>query len=223
VEPWQPAYDEDPAAFRRKIDRAGLRCFGFHMPLPSASAEWDRFVDIAVRLGARLMIPAWIGPERRGRDAAGWRAVGAALREGRARAAGVTVAWHNHDFEYALLADGSRPIDHLLAEAGDNVGFEIDCGWVVRGHADPAAELARYAPRIVAIQVKDTAPLGTLQDGGWTATGDGIIDWSRLWPHFRKTRADHLVVERDNPADWRVFARRSFACVQSLMERARVA
>jgi len=219
VEPWLPAYEASPAAFRRAIDDAGLACLGFHMPLSGLTDETDRFIDIAHAIGAPLMIPPWIAPEDRDTGPDGWRRLGAALGAGadKVRSAGLKVAWHNHDFEYRRLADGSRPIDHILAAAGPDVGFEIDCGWIVRGGGIPADELRRYADRIWAIQVKDTAPIGTEADDGWTATGDGIIDWHALWPLFLTTKADHIVVEHDNPSDWQTFARRSLDHVRRLM------
>jgi len=113
------------------------------------------------------------------------------------------------------LADGTRPIDHILG-ADDEVVFEIDCGWITRAGADPAAELERYADRIIAIQTKDTAPFGTTVDDGWVATGDGVIDWAALVPYFRRTRADHIVTEHDNPSDWYRFATRSIDHIRAL-------
>ncbi|MGO8658655.1 sugar phosphate isomerase/epimerase, partial [Rhizobium ruizarguesonis] len=77
---------------------------------------------------------------------------------------GLKVAWHNHDFEFFALADGSRPIDHIFDGGGDAVWFEIDCGWITRAGADPAAELKRFADRIIAIQMKDMAPKGTVTE-----------------------------------------------------------
>ena len=221
VEPWLPAYETSAKAFRRSIDDAGLTCIGFHMPLSGLTDETERFIDIAHDLGATLMIPPWIAPESRDAKPAGWQKLGEALARGAEKvgSAGLRVAWHNHDFEYRPLRDGSRPIDHILEASSPDVGFEIDCGWIVRGGGDPAAELVRYADRIWAIQVKDTAPIGTTLDDGWAATGDGIIDWESLWPLFRRTKADHIVVEHDNPSDWQRFARRSFDCVRRLMER----
>ena len=209
IEPWLPAYEADPAAFRRALDAAGLKCFGFHMPLDGLSSDPARFIDIALTLGATYMIPPWIAPERRQPTAAFWQGIGADLARGAHLAArhGLTVAWHNHDFEYTPLPDFTRPIDHILAAPG--VMFEIDCGWITRAGADPAAELVRYQDRIVAIQTKDTAPLGTVTDDGWTATGDGIINWAELAPLFRQTAATHIVTEHDNPSDWQAFARRS--------------
>lgn len=211
IEPWLPAYEANPKAFRRALDEAGLACYGFHMPLAGLIAEPDRFIDIALTLGAHIMIPPFVPVAERRNTPEFWRQVGEHLREGAARAKphGLEVAWHNHDFEYRPLPDGSLPIDHIFAGGGDALCYEIDCGWITRAGRDPAPELRRHAKRIIAIQVKDTAPLGTPDDDGWTATGDGIIDWKGLAPLFRETRADHIVTEHDNPSDWRRFADRS--------------
>jgi sugar phosphate isomerase/epimerase len=218
IEPWLPAYETDPALFRRQLDDAGLACYGFHMPLAGLVDEPNRFIDIALTLGASLMIPPYVPAEERKDTPDYWRRLGEALAHGAERAEphGLKVAWHNHDFEYLPLPDGSRPIDHIFSAGGDKVLFEIDCGWIVRAGADPAAELDRYADRIVAIQLKDTAPPGTVEDDGWTATGDGIIDWAALVPLFRRTAANHLVAEHDNPADWQEFARRSIEKMKQL-------
>ncbi len=144
-------------------------------------------------------------------DADGWKRIGNALAAGADAVAprGLQVAWHNHEFEFRLLADATRPIDHMLA-ASDNFGFEIDFAWVTRGWANPADELRKFASRIISIQLKDTAPPGTLDDeNGWRATGDGVVDWAALWPQFETTRAEYLVVEHDRPVDWRLVAQRS--------------
>jgi sugar phosphate isomerase/epimerase len=217
VEPWLPAYEADPKRFRRQIDDAGLACYGFHMPLSGLVQAPNRFFDIAETLGATWMIPPYVAPEERGATAAYWRRLGDQLAVGaeRARERGLKVAWHNHDFEFVALADGTRPIDHIFA-AGTDVFFEIDCGWIVRAGADPAAELQKFADRTSIIQTKDTAPLGTRADDGWAATGDGIIDWEALVPLFRRTKAEHIVTEHDNPRDWQAFARRSINHLRGL-------
>ena len=218
IEPWLPAYEADPALFRRQLDDAGLACFGFHMPLDGLVNEQSRFIDIALTLGATVMIPPFVPAEERRPTPAYWRQLGEKLGRGAEAASphGLKVAWHNHDFEYRPLPDGTRPIDHIFEAGGPNVRFEIDCGWITRAGADPAAELQLYADRIIAIQLKDTAPAGTTEDDGWTATGDGIIDWPALVPLFRQTRADHIVAEHDNPADWQKFARTSLNYMRKL-------
>jgi sugar phosphate isomerase/epimerase len=218
IEPWLPAYEADPKAFRRALDDAGLKCHCFHMPLKGLVSEPDRFVDIALTIGATIMIAPFVTPEERRTTADYWRGLGAKLAEGAERAAehGLKVAWHNHDFEFLALADGSRPIDHIFSPSRDKVWFEIDCGWITRAGADPAAELQTFSDRIIAIQMKDMAPKGTKEDDGWAATGDGIIDWQKLVALFAKTRAEHIVTEHDNPSDWQTFAKRSIDCIKRL-------
>jgi len=215
IEPWLPAYEADPKLFRRQLDDAGLICLGFHMPLVGLINEPEKYFDIAETLGSGLLIPPYVKPEDRGDTIDYWKSLGASLAEGayKASARGLRVAWHNHDFEYALLQDGSRPIDHILGH-DPIVKFEIDCGWVARAGGDPAAELERFASQIVAIQVKDVAPVGTEIEDGWAATGDGIIDWQGLVPLMQATNADHLVVEHDNPADWKRIADRSIEYIR---------
>ncbi|MBS1180817.1 MAG: sugar phosphate isomerase/epimerase [Proteobacteria bacterium] len=217
IEPWLPAYEADAGAFRRALDQAGLACHGFHMPLSGLVDEPNRFIDIALTLGARYLIPPFVPEEQRINTKDFWKGIGENLAAGAERVGrhGLKVVWHNHDFEYAALPDGSRPIEHILGQ-GQDVLFEIDCGWVTRAGADPAAELVRYADRIAFIQMKDTALAGTTTDDGWTATGDGIIDWPALVPLMRKTAAEHIVAEHDNPADWQRFAGRSINYMRSL-------
>lgn len=216
IEPWLPAYDADPAGFRRALDASGLTCLGFHMPLDGLVNDPARFIDIALTLGAKTLIPPFVAAESRQDTTAFWQGIGADLARGADQTLkhGLNVAWHNHDFEYVFLPDGTRPIDHILAPA--NVMFEIDCGWITRAGADPAAELTRYADKIIAVQTKDMAPNGMTAEDGWTATGDGIIPWADLAPLFRTTAASHLVTEHDNPADWRRFAKRSLDHLRGL-------
>ena len=219
LELWLPAYESNAADFRRRMDDTGLRCSGIHMPLAGLIKEPKKFFDYAHALGTTTLIPPYIPAADRSATADGWRRVGESLGAGAeaAKKEGLKVAWHNHDFEYHRLEDRSRPIDILLEAAGPDVDFEIDIGWVTRCWADPAQELQRYADRITTIQLKDTAPPGTALDEGWVPTGDGIIDWKALYPLFAKTRADVLVVEHDNPTDWKVLAKRSVDYIKALI------
>ncbi|TCL71035.1 sugar phosphate isomerase/epimerase [Rhizobium sp. BK251] len=220
VEPFLPNYEADPSGFRAQLDNVGLKCFGFHLPYDELVADPARFADIAHTLGSDLLIPPWLAPEQRPQDADGWRRIGASLRKVADSLAGqgLRLAWHNHDFEYVALPDGAYPIDHLLEAAGPGVGFEADFAWVTRAGVDPVEALQRHADRILAIQVKDTKAAGVTEEAGWAAMGDGIIDWSRLWPLFSTTRTDHVVVEHDDPKDWFETAKRSIEFIKSMKD-----
>ena len=218
VEPWPPAYADDPAALRRALDGAELRCFGFHLPLKDLETDPERCIDIALTLGATHLIPPFVAEADRRNTPEFWLGIGRILCQAQdfASTHGLQVLWHNHDFEYAFLPDGSRPIDRILEAGGADVGYELDIGWLTRAGVHPETEFERHGDRIHAIQVKDTAPDGVCEEDGWTATGDGIIDWKSLVPCFSRTPATYLVVEHDNPADWKTFAERSIQYVRQL-------
>jgi sugar phosphate isomerase/epimerase len=215
VEPYYPLYGEDPAGYRAKVDAAGLVTPTFHAPVDGVTGETERFIDIAKTIGASTIVIPYLGAEQRPTDAAGWKALGAKLAETAAtvKAAGLGLGYHNHDFEYAALPDGSRPIDYLI---GNGVASELDLGWVVRAGKDAAPEIDRLASDVIAFHIKDIAPAGTTVEDGWADVGHGVVDWAALWPHIQKApNAGLLVAEHDNPADWKRFAERSFAAIKS--------
>jgi sugar phosphate isomerase/epimerase len=216
VEPYGALYEEDPAAFRHVLDRLGLRCPTAHMPLQGLEHDREKYFRIARTLGVETIVVPYLLPEERPAEPEGWRAIARQLAEHAAAAAeaGFGLAWHNHDFEYRALADGSRPIDILLA--APNVLWEADVGWIARAGMSPLTELTRHADRLIAVHAKDLAPAGATSEDGWADVGAGVIDWRSLWPLIDRSQARALVVEHDNPADWRRSAERSFACLSGL-------
>src|SRR5205823_10488285 len=114
VEPYGGAYEGDMAGFRNKLDGVGLACPTAHIPLDLLDADRNAVVGQAQTLGLETVVLPHIAAEKRPTDAAGWKAIGARLTGHAAALAekGYKLAWHNHDFEYQPLPDGTRPIDH---------------------------------------------------------------------------------------------------------------
>jgi sugar phosphate isomerase/epimerase len=182
-----------------------------HFSLAMLEEAPDRVLDIASALRMERLYCPYIAAEDRPSDAAGWRAFGARL--GRAaqpyRKAGLGFGWHNHDFEFRALPDGTVP-QAALFEGGPGLEWEIDVAWVIRGGADPFDWIERHADRITAAHVKDIAPAGqNAAEDGWADVGHGTVDWPRLMGALRATGCRHFVMEHDNPADHARFARRS--------------
>ena len=209
---------DDLGALKAQLDEAGLAMPTVHVGLPMIEDRPDhvaRLTDLGV---GTVFCPA-IPKEDRPDTAAGWEDMARRLDRAAAplRDAGLAVGWHNHDFEFRPLSDGSRAIDAMFEAAPDLV-WEADIAWVTKGGADPFAEIERYADRIVAVHVKDIAPDGEAQEeDGWADVGHGTLPWTRLMTSIReRTQAEHFVMEHDNPSDDRRFAERSLAAAKGL-------
>jgi sugar phosphate isomerase/epimerase len=220
VEGFGGVYD-DPAGFRAELDRNGLAMPTAHFSIDALENDFDGVRRIADALGVKLMVCPYLVPEARPSDTAGWRGFGERLAKAgeRARAAGYGFAWHNHDFEFKALPDGSVPMEHLLS-AAPGIGWEFDVAWCVRGGSDPMRWIDRHGQRISAVHVKDIARPGEGQDeDGWADVGHGAMDWAKLLRALRaETPAKYFIMEQDNPNDIERFARRSLAAVQSYQD-----
>lgn len=220
VEGFGGVYD-DPKAFRAELDKNGLAMPTGHFSIDALEKDFDGVRGIADALGIKLLICPYLVAEVRPTDAPGWRGFGERLAKigEDAKRAGYDFAWHNHDFEFKPLADGSLPQDHILSSAPD-IGWEMDLAWVVRGGADPMPWIERHGRRIASVHVKDMARPGEgLDEDGWSDVGHGTIDWPGLFKALRaKSAARYFVMEQDNPNDIERFARRSIAAAKSWQE-----
>ena len=220
VEGYGALYADDAqlAELTAALGKSGLAMPTGHFGLAQLEAEPGKVLALARTLGITRLYCPYLMPDDRPTDAAGWRAFGARLQAaGRPiRDAGLGFGWHNHDFELRPLPDGQVPQD-LIFEGGPDLEWEIDVAWVLRGGADPAAWIARYAPRITAAHLKDIAPAGqNANEDGWADLGEGTVPWRALMADLRHTPCEIFILEHDNPSDHARFARRSLQAAKGL-------
>jgi sugar phosphate isomerase/epimerase len=209
----------DPAGLRAMMDPLGLTMPSAHFAIDDLEAKPDEMLALAKTLGVQSMYAPFLHPNDRPTDVAGWTAFAERLAAAGkvVTAAGYNFGWHNHDFEFVTLEDGSTPMELILKIAVD-LEWEADLAWVVRGGADPFEWIDRYAGRITSVHLKDIAPEGECMDeDGWADVGEGVMPWADLLHAVRtKTPARTFVMEHDKPADPRRFAERAFANVQKM-------
>ncbi len=197
--------------FRTDLETNELTMPTAHFGLDMIEGEPARTIAIANALGIRTIYCPFLMPDDRPSDAGGWAAFGRRLNKASEPIldAGIAFGWHNHDFEFARLSDGSMPIEHLFG-GGPNLEWEADIAWVARGGADPFAWIDNYASRITAVHVKDIAAPGeNAGEDGWADVGHGTLPWKDLMERLRQTSARHFIMEHDKPSDDGRFATRS--------------
>ena len=205
------------AALKADMDKSGVTMPSAHFSLDLLETDPARALHITKTLGIKSIYCPYLAAEDRPTDASGWKAFGERLEKAGKpfRDAGLDFGWHNHDFEFVALPDGSIPQDHIFA-GGPNLSWEADIAWVIRGGADPFAYIEKYGKRITAVHVKDIAPAGENADqDGWADVGHGTVEWAKLFKALSATPAKYYIVEHDNPKDYKATAERSIASIKT--------
>jgi sugar phosphate isomerase/epimerase len=220
VEGYGGVYD-NPSAYRAAMDANGISMASGHFGLADIEADFDATMSIAETLGITRVFAPYLEEKDRPNTAEGWTALGKRLNAAGTKYAdrGITFGWHNHEFEFLTLPDGSTPMDVLL-DTAPQISWEADLAWIVRGDHDPMDYIQRYAGRLSAIHVKDIAAAGeNLDQDGWADLGAGTIDWAALLQACRNASSDLIyALEHDKPSDPVGYATRSAAAFKTLWE-----
>ena len=187
--------------FKAALDAVGIRASSGHVgiPQPFDAAAWQASLQDALTLRSSYVVVPFFGINfgtgEVVRDRATWAAFAHDLnRAGRmARAVGLRLGYHNHNWEFFRLTDDpSKTAYDVLIEETDPryVHFEMDLFWVTRGARDPVDLLRRLDGRVRQYHVKDLA-----QNGNFADPGQGLIDFPRI---FRTHQAEEFIVERDD-------------------------
>jgi sugar phosphate isomerase/epimerase len=204
---------EDAEATRALLDSNGMAAPTAHVPMSDLRNRLGWVAEQAKTIGITELFMPYLPPEEQGKSADGWQAIGAELG-GMAEelgAHGLTLGYHNHDWELHPYSDGTAPLEHLFAGAvGSPLTFQADLAWIARGGGDPVSWMKALKTRLTSVHVKDIAPEGgNADEDGWSDVGAGVLDWTRLWQEAMRLGAKWMVLEHDKPKDPIGFASRS--------------
>ncbi len=205
-------FGEPPERIRRLLDRLELTSPSTHLSLADLGPGLSRTLDLAETIGHRyLVVPSLDRRDRRTLE--DYRRVAAALNKAgeAARARGLHVAYHNHDFELDPIGD-TLPYDVLLRETEPHlVSFEMDFYWMASGRADPMVYFRRHPGRFHLCPLKDMGRGGAMAD-----VGAGRLDFAALLRRREQAGLRHFYVEHDNPGDPLASIRASYRYLRNL-------
>lgn len=188
---------------KRLLDKYSIKAISSHVQLADLRKDLDAAVAFNRSIGNTTLVVPYLDQKDRPTDAAGWTALGKELGRlsQRARAKGMRLAYHNHDFELVDF-DGKTGLELLFAAAGPDLETELDLAWVARAGYDPAAMLGKFKGRMFAVHAKDNAPKGQAEDeGGFAAVGRGVLDWNAILPAAAGAGVRWYIIEHDRPRD----------------------
>lgn len=191
-------FEYSAADVRAMMDDNGLVSRSGHVRLPwlQDDAVFGSTLEEAAALGQDRLYLGWIPEEERAPDR--YRALAELLnqRGEEAKAAGMMIGYHNHEFEF-LEQDGSTGYDILLENTDPElVTMELDFFWAAEASKDPLAIFESAPGRFSSCHVKDRSAAGEM-----VSVGDGVIDYKTLLPLAEAAGIERFYVEHDNPED----------------------
>lgn len=169
-------------ALRADLDAAGLAASSTHVAIPAGGQ--DAVVQVCQFLGTDtaivaipLLVEGFDGPVFASRD--NIAAFAGRLNEVAEELSGhdIRLGYHNHQFEWTELPDGSLGFDVLWEYLDPSVGAELDVYWATAAGQDPAAILERLGERVLAVHLEDGpgGPDDAMQPKPQTPLGSGAV------------------------------------------------
>ena len=194
-------YDMEPAAFKSYLDSLGLQAKSTHMggvTLENADEQIAATVAAGIEYFVIPVPPMGMftfGPDGMGMKGTPAELVAILKTIGeKCSAAGLKLLYHNHDFEFIAMADGTILTDYILENTDPaHVNYQMDLFWVTKAGVDPLTYFEKYPGRFKAWHVKD------MNDSSQFApVGTGKIDFARIFAEKSKSGMEYYLVEQDN-------------------------
>lgn len=208
-------YGIDVKSFKAALDAAGLKAVCAHVPYDELCGDTAAVVDNYIYLGCKyIAIPYLGGGNRPGDDTYDETLkkideIGAIAAE-----KGVKLLYHNHDFEFVKMPDGSFGLDYMYSHICPcHLATELDTCWVKVAGQCPAAYIRKYAGRCPVVHLKDFVGsktenmyelIGTSEAKAeksekfeFRPVGSGVQDFPAILAAARESGADYVVVEQD--------------------------
>ena len=224
VEFYGEYYGNTPTQIKQWCTELGLIPFSNHVPFQQMIDDVDKVIEDNLILGVQyLVFPYMDEASRPGVDPVQFKTTVAKIGEigEKVHAAGFQLLYHNHDFEFVTLEDGTVGYDYIFS-SNDRVKVqnEPDVCWANYAGFDPVEVLGKYAGNIPVVHLKDyylegklsSAPYALIgittdnsmkDDGGWfeyRPVGMGQVDIPAVIKAAIDGGTQWLCVEQDEPS-----------------------
>lgn len=194
-------FGKTPAEYNKILKDNGLKAVSGHYTTGRSTKfgtgdgltrNWDKAVEDAAAIGQKYVVLAYLVDDERSAD--DYKQLFGILTKSSetAKKSGLTLGYHNHDFEFTQKVDGEKPYDLLLKNTP--VVMEMDLYWVEKAGEKPAEYFAKYPGRFPLWHVKDMAKTPQQE---FAEVGTGSIDFADLFKHAKQAGLKQYFVEQD--------------------------
>ena len=150
-------YGKSGAEVKAMFEEAGLVPISAHVAYQDLMPDIEKTVAIYKEIGCKFIVIPYLpadlryGSEKYPKLLEDMKEIGKVCK-----ANGITLLYHNHDFEFEKTEDGEYVLDALYSEIGpDLLETEIDTCWVNVGGENPCDYVRKYTGRAPVVHLKD--------------------------------------------------------------------
>ena len=156
--------------------------------------DWERAVEDAAKAGQRYTVIAWLAPDER-KSIDDYKSTCELLNKSSevCRKAGITLGYHNHDFEFTRL-DGQVPYEVMLKELDPLVIMELDIYWSTFSGYEAIDLFKKYPGRFPLWHVKDMDKQDRKKNSD---VGAGSIDYKAILAESKQAGLKHFFIEQE--------------------------
>ena len=178
------------------LSEYGLKAVGSHVSLDRAQEDLEREINYCLDIACPYLIIPWIKSDILKNDESLKQFADQLNEYGqRCQARGLTLGYHNHNFEFEKVGD-EYLMDRLLAATDANVvKLELDTYWAAFAGVDPVKFIQQQNSRLITLHIKDMSP-----DRQFTEVGSGTLNIADYIEAGQAAGVTTYIVENDKPA-----------------------
>lgn len=188
-------YGQEAKQVKEWMDGVGLECISAHVPWRELVEKTDETLDMYQSLGCSYVAVPSIEEELR--TSRGMKKLAEYLIPvaDACKKRGMELLYHNHDFEYEKGEDQISLLDGFLEQNPENLGAELDLGWVLAAGESPQEEIKKYHGRVPLLHMKDVEKKDPVY---FCPVGKGLLPVRALMREAYQAGTRWLIVEQDN-------------------------
>lgn len=188
-------YDLSPLDFKKEIEDTGMKVLSSHagksLSKEPSKTNWDsiwEWWDLAIAAhksaGMKYLITASMPKPDNIADLQVYcdyyNEIGRRCKE-----QGISFGYHNHSFEFVEI-EGKTMYDYMIENTDpENVFFQMDVYWVVKGGKSPVEYFKKYPGRFEVLHIKDEKELGE----------SGMVGFDAIFKNKAIAGTKYIVVE----------------------------
>ncbi|MCA1010861.1 sugar phosphate isomerase/epimerase family protein [Halobacillus halophilus] len=175
------------------LEETGLQAASCHVPLDDLKNNLEQIINDQKTIGSSYIVCPYID-EREEEDYQQLIPLLDRLGE-QCRQEGITLCYHNHDFELQKLSDGRTALETIFDDTqAENLKTEFDIYWLKKAGEQPDEWLKRYQGRSPLLHLKDM----TVDDESFFAElGTGGVDLDAVFHAGEEAGVQWWIIEQD--------------------------